>query len=52
MYDGSFIKRQTNDTPSGNEWQREVQRAIKPTTKHPKKNSLNLEEDLEEGLLN
>ena len=25
---------------------------VEPTTEHPKENSLNLEEDLEEGLLN
>ena len=64
----SFIKRQTSDTPSDNEWQREVQ-LVRMTdskwlfqlillffrirvSKHPKYNSLNLEEDLEEGLLN
>ena len=84
----SFIKRQTSDTSSDNEWQQitmsgktsgnewynkwqqvttndnKWQRVVisvnftffllreKSTTKHSKENSLNLEEDLEEGSLN
>ena len=77
----SFIKKQTSDTSSDNEWQRVTKMTTsgttsyhewyskwqqvvisanspfyptreKPTTKHPKDNSLDLEEDLEEGLFN
>ena len=40
-------------TTSDNEWQRVVVSAIfKRTNKHPRENSLHLEEDLEENLLN
>ena len=52
----------TNDNEKYNGWQRVVQRVNnlsfffrireEPTTKHPKENSLSLEVDLEEGLLN
>ena len=50
----------TNGTTSDNEWQPVVISATfpffrmteEPTTKHPKENSLNLEEDLEKELLN
>ena len=53
-----FIKRQTNGKSNDNEWYNEWQRVTisanfsffqireEPTTKHPKENSLNLEEDL------
>ena len=50
----------TSGTTSDNKWQQVVISANfffirireEPTTKHPTKNQLNLEEDLEEGLLN
>ena len=42
----------TSGITSGKEWQRVVfWTREEPTTKHPEENSLNLEEDLEEGLL-
>ena len=52
---GSFIKRQTSDTSSDNQWQRVTipanfsfffQTKEEPSSKHPKENFLNLEEDL------
>ena len=49
-----------SDTSSDIEWQRVAisayfpffQIRAEPTSGHPKENSLNIEEDLEEGLLN
>ena len=49
-----------SDTSSDIEWQRVAISAkfsffrikVEPTYEHPKENSLNIEEDLEEGLLN
>ena len=61
--DNEWQQMTTSGAKADNEWQRMTQRVFRlifsffrlkeePTTKHPKQNSLNLEEHLEEGLLN